>query len=56
MSEMYGTLDGTELGFNPWTLKKEKVLMLVEIGTVAVGRMFAASEVGIVGGFGGIVD
>ena len=55
MSDIYGTLDGIELGFSPWTLKKEKVLKLVEIETVGVGGMLAA-EVDIVGEFEGSVD
>ena len=56
MSDIYGTLDGIELGFSPWTLKKEKVLKLVEIETVGVGGMLAASEVDIVGEFESSVD
>ena len=64
-------MDGTELGFNPWTLKKEKVFISVELGAEVVGavvvgavvvgavvveRKLAASVADIVEELGGNVD
>ena len=38
-------MDGTELGFNPWTLKKEKVFISVELGAEVVGAVVVGTVV-----------